>query len=80
MSFQSVVFIFFLVIAISSVVIGVIYLNIYKKAKISEDYETTQKYAREHLDVLGVHNWGTSMDERDIYVVSSSELGFRGTK
>lgn len=76
MIFENIILVFFVLIAIGAIVIGILYLNIVKKAGRDSGIGDNQKYVKDHLDTLGAHNWGTSMDERDIYVVSSSKLGF----
>lgn len=60
--------------AVASIVVGVLYNKSNNKTKAKE--ENLQEYVKSNLGTFGVCNKGTSMDERKIYLVPFSKIGY----
>lgn len=70
------IYVFLVVFVIASVLVGVVYNRNNKKAKTRVEEQSVQEYVKANLGIFGVSNKGTSMDDRKIYLVPFSKMGY----
>lgn len=65
------VYILLMLLALSSATVGVIYNKVNAKKE-----SNIQEYVKINLGVLGIKGNGTSLDNKDIYLVPYSKMGY----
>lgn len=71
-----IIYVFLVVFVIASAVVGCLYNKNNKRKHRETEDENSQHFVQDNLDVLGVSNKGTSMDDRKIYLVPFSRMGY----